>query len=408
MRRRIGIADGQPVELDVAPRPRRAAGRGDRRVRPGNCFAPFHWNDEHGEYLTVNALTNDAVDADSLQPEFKVCAVSARPVGPGPGPHPGRRNSAVAAEGDGPLVLWASQTGNAEDFATRLARRLGDSQLVNMDDVPLSRLAAARDVLIVTSTFGDGGPPDNGAGFWDRLGAPDAPRSTACAMPCSASATAPMPTSAATPSRSTAGWPLSARRSSLDRAECEAYDRRADVAVGRPGRRDCWASSGAARAPTVDEPFTRADPVLAPLCRNTVLTAALSPKEVRQFGFDISEYDVGYAVGDSLGVCATNSPAVVDAWLAATGLRGDETVEVDGARQHAARRADDVLRHLPGHARPASVRRREQRATAAAKVLRAAVRPAGQVAGRPQRAGHRRGIHRACRARAMAGGAGAG
>ena len=72
-------------------------------------------------------------------------------------------------------MLWASQTGNAEDFAARLARRLGDSQLVNMDDVPLSRLAAARDVLIVTSTFGDGGPPDNGADFWDRLDAPDAP-----------------------------------------------------------------------------------------------------------------------------------------------------------------------------------------------------------------------------------------
>lgn len=50
------------------------------RVRPGNCFAPFHWNDEHGEYLTVNAVTNDAVDPDSLQPEFKVCAVSLRPV----------------------------------------------------------------------------------------------------------------------------------------------------------------------------------------------------------------------------------------------------------------------------------------------------------------------------------------
>ena len=78
-------------------------------------------------------------------------------------------------EGCGPLVLWASQTGTAEDFAARLARRLGDSQLVNMDDVPLSRIAAARDVLIVTSTFGDGGPPDNGAGFWDRLGGPDAP-----------------------------------------------------------------------------------------------------------------------------------------------------------------------------------------------------------------------------------------
>ena len=43
-----------------------------------------------------------------------------------------------------------------------------------MDDCAVSDLAA-RDVLVVTSTFGDGDPPDNGADFWDRLRAPDAP-----------------------------------------------------------------------------------------------------------------------------------------------------------------------------------------------------------------------------------------
>ena len=79
--------------------------------------------------------------------------------------------------GDGPLVLWASQTGNAEDFATRLAERIGGSQLVNMDDVVLSDLVA-RDVLVITSTFGDGGPPDNGADFWGRLDSPEAPALT--------------------------------------------------------------------------------------------------------------------------------------------------------------------------------------------------------------------------------------
>jgi sulfite reductase alpha subunit-like flavoprotein len=51
---------------------------------------------------------------------------------------------------------------------------------------------------------------------------------------------------------------------------------------------------------------------------------------VRQFGFDISEYDLSYSAGDSLGVFATNDPAVVDAWLAATGMRAEHVVEVDG------------------------------------------------------------------------------
>ncbi len=46
------------------------------RVTPGNCFAPFHWNDIYGENLTINAVTNDAVDTISQQPELKICAVT--------------------------------------------------------------------------------------------------------------------------------------------------------------------------------------------------------------------------------------------------------------------------------------------------------------------------------------------
>lgn len=50
------------------------------RVMPGNCFAPFHWNDVYGEQLAVNAVTNDAIDAISQQPEMKFCAVSLKKV----------------------------------------------------------------------------------------------------------------------------------------------------------------------------------------------------------------------------------------------------------------------------------------------------------------------------------------
>ena len=46
------------------------------RVRPGECFAPMHWNDLYGENLAVNATTNEAVDEISRQPEFKFTAVA--------------------------------------------------------------------------------------------------------------------------------------------------------------------------------------------------------------------------------------------------------------------------------------------------------------------------------------------
>ncbi len=46
------------------------------RVRPGNCFAPFHWNDLFGENLAINAVTSDAVDPISFEPGFKFCSVA--------------------------------------------------------------------------------------------------------------------------------------------------------------------------------------------------------------------------------------------------------------------------------------------------------------------------------------------
>jgi NADPH-dependent sulfite reductase flavoprotein alpha-component len=396
----LDIVAGQPVEL--ASRRGRAVLPAvvTDRVSPGNCFAPFHWNDEHGEYLTINALTSDAVDADSLQPEFKVCAVSLRPVkqieapaelgieGRKPvlsdsekiyvaaffsglaegvsgvpvlpasapvakdvrlwidGVLAGRYSRITAAPverpvTDGPLVLWASQTGTAEDFATRLADRLGGSQLVNMNDLALGELAAARDVLVITSTFGDGGPPDNGSTFWDRLDSQDAPALDGIRYAVLGIGDRSYDNfcghAKSIDSRLAA---LGATRM-LERTECEAYDdepmtrwaERVTALLATPSNRHAGGVPTLTRSMTDADLFTRAKPAQVPLVRNNLLTAPTSRKEVRQFGFDISQYDVDYAAGDSLGVCATNDPAVVDAWLAATGLRGDTVVEVDGSEQ---------------------------------------------------------------------------
>jgi sulfite reductase alpha subunit-like flavoprotein len=97
--------------------------------------------------------------------------------------------------------------------------------------------------------------------------------------------------------------------------------------------------TGSVPAPAVPAgtapPLTRNAPLLAPLSRNIRLTPETAQKEVRQFGFDISEHvaehGVSYAAGDSLGVFVTNSDAAVAAWLACTGLTGNEIIEVDGA-----------------------------------------------------------------------------
>jgi sulfite reductase (NADPH) flavoprotein alpha-component len=385
----LGIVEGGRVELTSRRGRAVLPAVVTDRVRPGDCFVPFHWNDAHGEDLTINALTNDAVDPMSLQPEFKVCAVRLAAVAsdgvPGlpasapaledaeklylagffsgleetvtgvpvlPAMAPVRSTVRLWVDGllagrysraantaevatDGPLVLWASQTGNAEGFASTVADRLGGSRLVAMNDATVADLTERRDVVIVTSTFGDGGPPDNGAQFWDRLEAPDAPALDGVRFAVLGIG-----------DRSYDDFcgyakALDRRLTDLgatkivDRAECEAYDDE-PVAQWTDRLADALGGDGAApvapaRPAPVAEPFTRNRPLRVPLARNVLLTPRTAAKEVRQFGFDLSEHDVTYSVGDALGVFATNAPTVVDAWLSATGLAGTETVHVDGA-----------------------------------------------------------------------------
>ncbi|PWK31244.1 molybdopterin-dependent oxidoreductase iron-sulfur protein [Actinoplanes xinjiangensis] len=328
------------------------------RVLPGTCFAPIHWNDLFGEYVSVNAVTSDAVDPLSFQPELKVCAVALTRVAAAPAPAPtgaapggpsavlpggqsavlpGGQSAvspgglpalssggpsalssvsssdgpsasspdepAVSSSGglsvssaDGPAVpsagglslssaggssladavfsveanallarlgldsappvldegqrrylagflagatlrpgpaalpanapfdpdtamwvngllagvlpavpspgllptvapglppaveppavrlqvLWASQTGNAEDFARVVAGRLAETgrpvTVLGMDGPAADLLDPGADLLVVTSTFGDGDAPDNGSTFWDSLAGDTAPR----------------------------------------------------------------------------------------------------------------------------------------------------------------------------------------------------------------------------------------
>lgn len=332
----LAVLDGQQVEL------RSRRGRAvlpavvTDRVRPGSTFVPFHWNDEHGENLTINALTSDAVDPVSLQPELKVCAVRLRPIGPAPVSRLSEPSARRTATAGGPWVLWASQTGAAEQLAAGLVERLAgagvEAALVGMDDCAPGDLLDARDVLVVTSTFGDGGPPDNGAMFWDRLRDAGAPALTGVRFAVLGIG-----------DRSYGRFCGHARSLDdrfaelgavrlLDRTDCEADDdapradwvRQVTALFGGPD-----ATPGELPVPAA-EPFTRANPIAARLCRNTRLTPPGAAKEVRQFGVDLTDHPVTYRAGDALGVQPTNNPDAVAAWLAATGLTGAEVLTVDG------------------------------------------------------------------------------
>ena len=83
------------------------------------------------------------------------------------------------AAGHPVTILWGSQTGNSEALGKKLSKALAakghSPTLRDMAEVSPGDLTTAENVLIITSTYGDGEPPDNAASLHAALAAPDAP-----------------------------------------------------------------------------------------------------------------------------------------------------------------------------------------------------------------------------------------
>ena len=383
------------------------------RVRPGNCFAPFHWNDVFGEHLAINAVTNDAVDPISLQPEFKCCAVALARVAlidhqfldlPSPvaedctmsrldafadlagirhlSPPPlsdsertylagflsGLQSNAahqavgvptmpanapladasrlwlngllgglfshtqaLAAPSPTVTLLWASQTGNAEALAERFAQRLRDAgitvELSAMSDFPASKLASTHTLALISSTFGDGDPPDNGEGFWHSLSTAktrlESLRFAVLAL--------------GDPNYDqfcNHGKQLDQRLLELgatrllERVDCDTeFEAPAEAWLVRFQQSLNPAKPVALAAPAT--PAGKTKLYGSRLLLNRHLNPHSAHKETRQFALDLADSGLSYEAGDALGVRPRNCPELVSELLDLTRLGANTSVNVD-------------------------------------------------------------------------------
>ncbi|CAH1661741.1 bifunctional nitrate reductase/sulfite reductase flavoprotein subunit alpha [Chelatococcus asaccharovorans] len=283
------------------------------------------------------------------------------------------------------LILWASQTGNAEEAAKRCERRLQaenyPTRMLCMESASVKDLQAASVVLGIASTFGDGDPPDNGAAFWTAVSAPAIASLTAVRFAILAFGDSSYDQFCGF------GRKLDGRFSDLgahrlvDRSDCEPDDEETPGAwldgviqalgggaeSGAPLIAPSAAPQAVAVAPAsvaaltdtapsngsmavLERPagegkvYSRKEPLLTRLKLNRLLSGHGAAKEVRQYGFDLAGSGLEYRAGDALGVWPTNCPELVIEILDLLDLTGSEIVTLKGKGDM--RLAEALRRHL--------------------------------------------------------------
>lgn len=238
-------------------------------------------------------------------------------------------------------ILFGSQTGNAENLAKRMAKEAGKRgfapTLHDLARYPIAQLASEERLLIVTSTYGDGEPPDNAKAFWNFLNGPAAPklaqmRFSVCALGDSNY-----------PKFCGFGKDVDLRLESLGaqrahaRADCdvefeEPFAKWLNEALTKIGARSMANREPAISSPAQDNAeaaaskYSRTNPFPAALVTNKPLNAPGSSKDTRHFEFALDGSGLNYEAGDVLGVTPSNCPELVDDILAALKCSGEEMV----------------------------------------------------------------------------------
>src|SRR5262249_55605416 len=255
-----------------------------------------------------------------------------------------------------------SQTGTAEGLARRVAREAAQRgfgpRVRALNDCQAAELAAGGKTIIISSTWGDGEPPDNAVAFWSWLSADTAPSLENLQFAilglgdrnysdfCGASK-----------KFDTRLADLGAKRL-LDRGECDVdYEAAARAWTDRLWETLKPGANGHAASPVAFSPaeaesgertpqppiFSRTNPFPARLLKNLVLNQPDSGKEVRHYEISLEGSGLTYAAGDALGVVPVNCPGLVADIMTVLRCDGDAPVKI-GDLEMPLREA--MLRHL--------------------------------------------------------------
>lgn len=243
------------------------------------------------------------------------------------------------------LIAFGSQSGNAETLAKRLAKEAAGrgfaARAAGLDSLQPADLIKDQNVLLITSTWGEGDMPDNAMSFWDSINQNgSSPKLDGVKYSVLA-----LGDKNYGDTFCLAGRKMDERLAELgairvsNRVECDVeFD---DLAKS-------WSesvftlllsdASGASIASvpvtevkaevSIETGYSKKNPFPGLLLANVELNAAGSAKDTRHIAFSIEGSGLSYEVGDALGVFVKNCPEVVDAIITSYGFDPQKEVSL--------------------------------------------------------------------------------
>jgi sulfite reductase (NADPH) flavoprotein alpha-component len=244
----------------------------------------------------------------------------------------------TAANAEPLTILFGSQTGTAEGLAKKLSKEAAQRgfapKIFALNDHEKANLVAGGKTVVISSTWGDGEPPDNAVNFWSWLNAESAPRLENLQFAVLGLGDKNYSDFCGASKKFDARLEALGAKRLAPRGECDV-DYEAPAAAWMDGLWDKLGtygapasgpagSNGSARpagsetgAPKPSPAaYGKSHPFPAKLLKNVLLNKSGSSKEVRHYEIELNGSGLTYEAGDALGVVPVNCPELVNDLIA--------------------------------------------------------------------------------------------
>lgn len=223
------------------------------------------------------------------------------------------------------LIGFGSQTGTAEQLAKRIGKEASKhgfaAEVLELNAVTSAKLSSQSHFLIVSSTWGDGEPPDNAADFWKMISDPAVPKLETLNFSILALGDRNYSDFCGAGRKFDERLVALGAKQLIPRSDCDVdYEATANTWIGK-----VWSSlsgsasasmatpAAAARETPAPEPkkWSRTNPFAARLVTNRILNGPASAKETRHIEISLEGSGLEYEVGDALGVVPRNCSDLV-------------------------------------------------------------------------------------------------